>query len=83
VLTSLAARGPRLKPNFPVVNRNEYLPLRRSAGSIYKSGFVAFAEFGYFTWKSFLLGHNSIQTTERYLGSEQDLVVAVNDNLGL
>ena len=30
----------------------------------------------------FLLGHTSIQTTERYLGSEQDLAVAVNDNLG-
>lgn len=31
----------------------------------------------------FLLGHSSIQTTERYLGSEQDIVVAVNDSLGL
>jgi integrase len=31
----------------------------------------------------FLLGHSSIQTTERYLGSQQDLTVAVNDNLGL
>src|SRR5580693_7520662 len=31
----------------------------------------------------FLLGHSSIQTTERYLGSEQEIVVAVNDNLGL
>ena len=31
----------------------------------------------------FLLGHSSIQTTERYLGSEQDIVIAVNDNLGL
>jgi integrase len=31
----------------------------------------------------FLLGHSSIQTTERYLGSEQEIVVAVNDNLGI
>ena len=31
----------------------------------------------------FLLGHASIQTTERYLGSEQEIEVAVNDNLGL
>ncbi len=30
----------------------------------------------------FLLGHSSIQTTERYLGSEQEIAVAVNDNLG-
>ncbi len=31
----------------------------------------------------FLLGHESIQTTERYLGSEQELATAVNDNTGL
>lgn len=31
----------------------------------------------------FLLGHASIQTTERYLGSEQDIAVAVNDSIGL
>lgn len=31
----------------------------------------------------FLLGHSSIQTTERYLGSEQDIAIAVNDNIGL
>jgi integrase len=31
----------------------------------------------------FLLVHSSIQTTERYLGSEQDIEIAVNDNLGL
>ena len=31
----------------------------------------------------FLLGHSSIQTTERYLGSRQNLANAVNDNLGI
>jgi integrase len=31
----------------------------------------------------FLLGHSSIQTTERYLGSKQEIEIAVNDNLGL
>ncbi len=31
----------------------------------------------------FLLGQSSIQTTERYLGSDQEIAVAVNDNLGL
>jgi len=31
----------------------------------------------------FLLGHVSIQTTERYLGCKQELRVAVNDKLGI
>ena len=31
----------------------------------------------------FLLGHVSIQTTERYLGCKQKLRNAVNDNIGL
>ncbi len=31
----------------------------------------------------FLLGHASIQTTERYLGSRQEIAVAVNDGLRL
>jgi hypothetical protein len=31
----------------------------------------------------FLLGHGSVQTTERDLGCEQKLCHAVNDNLGL
>ncbi len=31
----------------------------------------------------FLLGHISIQTTERYLGCKQKLRHAVNDQLGL
>ena len=29
----------------------------------------------------FLLGHSSIQTTEKYLGCEQDIVNAVNDRI--
>jgi len=31
----------------------------------------------------FLLGHASVQTTERYLGCKQKISQAVNDNLGL
>jgi site-specific recombinase XerD len=31
----------------------------------------------------FLLGHASIQTTERYLGCKQKIQNAVNDNIGL
>ncbi len=31
----------------------------------------------------FLLGHASIQTTERYLGCKQKIHNAVNDNIGL
>jgi len=31
----------------------------------------------------FLLGHVSIQTTERYLGCKQKLRFAVNDNIGI
>jgi site-specific recombinase XerD len=31
----------------------------------------------------FLLGHASVQTTERYLGCKQRLSQAVNDKLGL
>ncbi|MGI4756107.1 MAG: tyrosine-type recombinase/integrase [Janthinobacterium lividum] len=31
----------------------------------------------------FFLGHSSVQTTERYLGSEQGIAIAADDNLGL
>jgi site-specific recombinase XerD len=31
----------------------------------------------------FLLGHVSIQTTERYLGCKQKLRIAVNDKIGI
>ncbi|WP_233581435.1 site-specific integrase [Acidipila sp. EB88] len=30
-----------------------------------------------------LLGHSSIQTTERYIGSEPEIAVAVNDSIAL
>ena len=36
-------------------------------------------EMTYFSHR--LLGHASIQTTERYLGTKQDLVQAVNDRM--
>jgi hypothetical protein len=31
----------------------------------------------------FLLGHVSVQTTERYLGCTQRIAVAVNDKIGI
>ena len=31
----------------------------------------------------FLLGHRSVETTERYLGSRQRILHAVNDKLGI
>jgi len=31
----------------------------------------------------FLLGHRSVETTERYLGSRQRIAHAVNDKLGI
>jgi integrase len=31
----------------------------------------------------FLLGHVSVQTTERYIGCKQHLRIAVNDRLGI
>jgi hypothetical protein len=38
-------------------------------------------EWGIWRQTKFLLGHSSIQTTERYLGSDQEIAVAVGDNL--
>jgi integrase len=38
---------------------------------------------GEFEQIQLLLGHASIQTTERYLGTQQDLTHASNDRLGL
>jgi hypothetical protein len=35
------------------------------------------------SWPRKVAGHSSIQTTERYLGFEQEIEIAVNDNLGL
>jgi integrase len=49
--------------------------LRRTAAKVCRSKGVELEQI------QFLLGHESILTTERYLGSEQDLKNAVNDAL--
>jgi integrase/recombinase XerD len=49
--------------------------LRRTAAKLCRS------KGGELEQIQFLLGHESILTTERYLGSEQDLKNAVNDAL--
>jgi len=51
--------------------------LRRTCAKLCRSG------GGQLEQIQFLLGHASIQTTERYLGARQDLVDAPNDHLGL
>ena len=38
---------------------------------------------GYAPARQLLLGHSSVQTTERYLGTKQDLVHAPNDGIKL
>ena len=59
------------------LDRDVFFGLRRTCAKLCrKSG-------GDLEQIKFLLGHSSIQTTERYLGSEQELVLAVNDSLGL
>jgi hypothetical protein len=45
--------------------------------------YTHFPSFMTETLLSELFANSSIQTTERYLSSEQEIVVAVNDNLGL
>jgi hypothetical protein len=49
--------------------------LRLSSANIHKFPFREVSQI------KFLLGHTAIQTTELYLGSEQE--IGVNDNLGL
>jgi integrase/recombinase XerD len=41
------------------------------------------ARSGEFEQIQLLLGHASVQTTERYLGTKQDLVHAPNDGINL
>ena len=70
----------RLECEIPSTTRQslgELAPhdLRRTAAKLCR------AKGGELEQIQFLLGHESILTTERYLGSEQDLKNAVNDAL--
>jgi YXWGXW repeat-containing protein len=69
-------------PALPVYGQ----PICREDGYIWTPGYWAYGDDGYYwvpgTWQ-FLLGHVSVQTTERYWGCKQRLREAVNDRIGL
>jgi integrase len=72
--TALAGRAGRRR-------RDRHRALRRSRSAAHLRQALP-QERGDLEQIKFLLGHASIQTTERYLGAEQELEIAVNDNLG-
>ena len=81
-LLSSAVAGSNLPPKYLARNSSEaalkamlLVDLRRTAAKLCR------AKGGELEQIQFLLGHESILTTERYLGSEQDLKNAVNDAL--
>ena len=77
VLNTLASQHSRRSYEHAGINNLAPHDLRRTCAKLCgKSG-------GDLEQIKFLLGHSSIQTTERYLGSEQEIAVAVNDTLGL
>jgi hypothetical protein len=62
-----------------VCSRDAFMSISFHYGTILT--WEASADLGDFP--GFILAGQSIQTTERHLGSEQEIAVAVNDNLGL
>jgi integrase len=67
-------------PVFRAINKAGRLGRRHVAQGAHASATSPAAELDQI---QFLLGHVSIQTTERYLGCKQRLRIAVNDRLGI
>ena len=56
---------------------------RRSRGAMWSIFTPALISGGELEQIQFLLGHVSVQTTERYLGCKQRIRGAVNDHIGI
>ena len=71
---------------FPSVNNLDRSFTRRPRNEFQNSGIligICHAAGGELEQIQFLLGHVSVETTERYLGCKQRLRQAVNDKIGL
>ncbi len=68
--------GPAVRCQTPGFNLWKVIENKQTHSPVFNSG-------GALEQIQFLLGHASVQTTERYLGGKQELQVAVNDKLGV
>lgn len=67
---------------LPARNLDEPIPLRSTTAKALIDLFGWMYAFSKLLYNR-LLGHASVQTTERYIGSKQKLQDAVNDRLGI